>query len=266
MSDVRSLLASGRSALEDHPALATVPFVTALLAVGNIERVAAFRGGHVGLKFPTPAPILDVWSLVSLPGTGASGPSAGPLWLLPGLVILQGVLAAGYLGAIHDALAGRPLAVADRVREHTLPLVGFQLLQFTVALVVVPLAAISPILLVPATLAVIAFSYLFYGTPFLVVTDDDGLVAALERSARLATRNRRYARFFIAVLVGGTVLSVPATAVVVNAGLVGVLVGDLLVAPLAVVVNAAVVALFDDLRPAATATADRPPEPPAGAR
>jgi hypothetical protein len=238
---------SAAAVAADHPLLVVVPMLTALLAVDNVRRVAAFSGTHVGVSFPTPSPIVDVWAFVSVPQTGVTGPSAVPLLAFPVYVVLRGVLAAGYLGSIDDALADRDLAPAASVKRYALPLVGFAALQLGLALAVVPLTALSPVLLVPALLGLLAAGYLFYGTPYLVVTADEGLVDALEHSYRLATSGGAYGWFFLVLAVGGAVLSTLVTAVVVNLGLVGVLLGTVLVAPLGVVVNAAATALFRDL-------------------
>jgi len=260
VTDVRSLLDSGTDVVADQPVLALVPFVTSLLAVDKIERVADFHGMHVGLKLPMPSAILDLWTFVSIPQTGINGPQAVPLVLLPVYVAVRGLLAAGYLGAIRDALAGRSLAFAGNVRRYGLPLVAFEVLQLGVVLALVLVADVASPLLLVVLPVLLVVGYLFYGAPYLVVSADEGLVDALGHSYRLALGGGAYAGFFVALLVGGAVLSVVATAVVVNLGLAGVALGAVLAAPVAVAINAAAMALFVGLAGPATTAASRPPD------
>lgn len=247
MTDVAELLERAAAVAADHPVLAAVPLLSSLLAVEKVQRVAGFRGMHSGFTLPTPTPVLDLWTFVSVPQTGVNGPSAVPMVALPAFLVVRGVLAAGYLGGIDDALADHPLALAGSVRAYALPMIGFQVLVAGAAAALVPMASLSAVVLVPLTLALVAGSYLFYGTPYLVVTAEEGLVGALGHSYRLATSGGAYAGLFVSLLAGGAALSAVATSVVVNLGLVGVLVGAVLVAPLALVVNAVAVALFRDL-------------------
>lgn len=258
MSDDHAL-DSGVAVAADHPLLALVPLATALLAVENIQRVATFRGMHVGLSFPTPSSVVDVWTFVSVPQTGVSGPSAVPLVALPVYVLVRGLLAAGYLGSIHDALRGRELAFAANVRQYAVPMVGLELLQLGAVLALVPLAELSVVLVVPAGLGLLVAGYLFYGAPYLVAGADEGVVDALAHSYRLATDAGAYARFFGGLLVAGAALSALVTAVVVNLGLVGVLLGAVLAAPLGVAVNAAAMVVVA----APGATESREPSPAA---
>lgn len=260
MGDLGSLLDRGVTVVDDHPALVAVPLLTSFLAVDNVRAVGGFNGMHFGGKLPVAAPILDLWTFVALPATGVDDPSAVPLVLLPVYAAIRGVLAAGYLGCIRDALVGRPLAVGENVRCYGASLIGFELLLLGVPLALVPLARLSVLLLIPVLVVLLVGAYLFYGTPYLVVSDDEGLVAALEHSYRLAVTEGAYAAFFVALLLGGGLLSIVATAIVVNLGLAGVLLGAILAAPLAVTVNAAAMVLFLDVGRGAIPAARQRPE------
>lgn len=260
MIDLGSLFERGVDVAADHPVLAVVPLATSFLAVDNVRRVAGASGMHFGGKLPMPMAVVDLWTFVSIPQAGVNAPSAVPLVLLPVYVVGRGIVAAGYLGAIRDSLAGRPPAFVENVERYALPMVGFQVLVLGVVLALGPVAATSPLLLLPALAALVVVGYLFYGTPYLVVRDDEPLLEALEHSYRLATRGGPYAAFFVALLLGGGLLSVVATSVVVNLGIAGVVLGAVLAAPLGVAVNAAAMALFLDADSGATPTAGPRPD------
>lgn len=247
MTDYARLLDRGTAVASDEPELAVVPLVAGLLAVGNVETVIGFDGFHVGLKFPFPSPILTVWSFVSLPSQGVSGPSAVPLLALPLLAVTHGLLAAGYLGRIHAVLVGRSTSFVGDVGRYAAPMVGFQLLLVGAVLALVVPLLVSPLLFVFVVPVLLVAGYCFYAAPYLVVAADEPLVDALVHSYELATDGGAYLGFFWRFLVGGTAVSIVATAAVVNLGLVGVALGVVLAAPLAVALNAATMALAEQL-------------------
>lgn len=246
MVDYGRLLDRGVTVAADHPLLAGVPLATSLLAVDNVRAVAGFHGSHVGVKFPFPTALLDVWSFVSLPNQGlADTPTA--VALLPLFVLVRAVLVAGYLGCVRDALVGRPLQFAANVRRHLLPLAVFELLSVAAVLVLVPFASVGPAVLVLAIPALLVLGYLFYGTPYLVVVADESLLEALAHSYALATDGGPYFGFFARFLAGGAALSVPVTAVVVNGGPDGVALGAVALAPVGLVLTATTTALVLEL-------------------
>ena len=122
------------------------------------------------------------------------------------------------------------------------------LVTFLFVVVVPPLV----ILVVPALLFV---GYLFFGAPYLVVAEDRALVPALERSYELAVAGGPYFGFAVGFLLLGTAISIVASLVVLNLGLVGVLVGSVVAAPAGVVFGGATMAMVLDVGRGSTADA-----------
>lgn len=262
MPSITTRLADGWRWALDHLPLALVPLVTALLATDKIQRVATFRGGHFGLKLGLPLGVVDVWQFVNVPnenlGVGLPLPDALPLLavVLPVGVVVQAGLAAGYFGSLASARRTGSYDFAASVRRHFVPFLVYTLVPI---LVLAPLAvlevashqgfALVVLVLLPAFLVA---AYLFYATPYLVVLRDADIVAALRGSFALAVDGGPYFRY--AVGYAGFVLAVSlvATAVVVNLGLLGVVVGAVAAAPVGLAANAATlrfVADVDDVSP-----------------
>lgn len=259
----------------DHLPLALVPLVSAALATEKIQRIATFRGGHVGLRLGLPAGIVDIWQFVSVPNESVSVglplPEALPLVLvlLPVAVVVQAALAAGYFGSLAAALESGTYAFAPNVRRHFGPFLVYTLVPL---LVVAPLAflgvadarAVPPVLVVLVPAFIVA-GYLFYATPYLVVLRGTDIVSAFRASYGLAVAGGPYFRY--AAGYAGFVLAVSlvATAVVVNLGLLGVAVGVVAGAPVGLACNAATMRFVADIDPGSPSLGDwndgRPPEP-----
>lgn len=241
----------------EHPSLALVPLVTALLATDKVQQVATFDGVHLGLRLGLPVGIVDLWQFVSVPDeTAAVGlplPEALPraAVVVPLAIVVRAALAAGYLGSLAEALGTGTFDYGANVRRYFGPFLVYTLVPL---LVVLPLALVGvaslgvelPLvaLLVPAF---IVAAYLFYATPYLIVLRDLGLLAAVRRSYALATAGGPYLKFALGY--AGFVLGVSlvATAVVVNLGLLGVVVGAVVAAPLGLAANAATMRFVADI-------------------
>lgn len=236
----------------DAWSLAAVPLVAALLRTSQIRDVITYDGVHLGITLGLPLPVSTVWKFVSMPANGVevTGPSGttGAVVFAVGLLV-QGVLAAGYLGSLRDRLAGEDADFLASVRRYVVPFVGFGILL--VAMYVPPLlfaAFEGPSVALLAWFPILFLAaYLIYAAPFLIVLDDDGLVAALARSATLATSEGAYLRYAAGYAGLVAVVSLPATVLTVNLGPAGVLLGAAVLAPLALVFDAATLQFVDDV-------------------
>lgn len=256
-----------RQAIGSLAALAVVPAVTALLSVGNVLRVVGAEVDfHAGIQFGLPAPIVDVWAFVSLPNPAIDlvGPSSGlvaPFGVAAVAVVVQGVLAAGYLGSVREGLATGSYDFLANVRRYLVPILAYTAIPglLGVALLAASSGAITatevggtlaPVVVLLAVIA-LPVGYLVFATPYLVVLRDCGLVEALRASVGHALSSGAYLRYAIgyALVVGG--LSVPTTLLVVNARLVGVLVGTVAAAPIGLAATVATTRFLADLDDAA---------------
>lgn len=243
----------------EHLALAGVPLLSALLATEKIQRVATFNGFHFGLKLGLPVGIVDIWQFVSLPNESVSIgiplPDAIPLLIvvLPLAVVVQAGLAAGYFGSLAAGLETGSFAFPANVRRYFGPFLGYTLIPMVV---VAPLAVLGvsdtrllPLGIVFLVPAFIVAGYLFYATPYLLVLRDTDLVAALRASYGFATAGGPYFRY--AAGYAGLVLAVSlvATAVVVNLGVLGAMLGAVGGAPLGLACNATTMRFVADIDP-----------------
>lgn len=257
-------LADGWERALAQPALALVPLVTALLATDRIAAVLAHDGVHAGFQIGLPAAVVDLWQFVGTPGRGLSvnvgGPVDPPLALavLPVVVVLRAALAAGYFGGIRSAVETGSPEFGANARRYFLPFLLYTAIPVALLLPAALLArsgdpgALLPlvVLLVPG---VFLATYLFYATPYLVVLRETGLVAAARASLDLALDGGAYLRFALGFAGFVLVVSVAATAVVVNLGAVGLAVGAVAAAPLGLAANVATMRFVADVDPAAPA-------------
>jgi hypothetical protein len=255
-----SRLAAAREVAAAHLALALVPFVSTILDVTNVVRAVSFRGTHFGITFPFPTAVADYWTFASVPNP-PGGSDVTVAWL-PVAILLQAVLAAGYLGSIAEVTETGTYDFWASVKRFFVPVLGYIAIVFLLGSGAVLLAllggpdgaALLVVLLFPA---VLLFSYLFYATPYLIVLRDAGLVEALRGSYAYAIAGGSYAAFGIKYLVAGLLLSVVGTAFI-NLGTVGVVVGAALAAPVGLLFNVAVMDFVRDLEDGGDAVASEP--------
>lgn len=231
---------------------AAVPMLTTLLRFDEARKVLAAAGFNVGLTLGFPLPVSTGWKFVSTSfggGATVSGPTtaAGATTFVVGF-LLQGVLTAGYLGGLWDGFRGVDRSFAANVRRYLLPFVGFGLLLTALfvppVLVTLAGAPVGPVVVLWIVVTLVV-SYLFYGAPYLIVVEDHGLLAALSRSLSLASTGP-YARFAVGYAAVVLAVSLPATAVVANTGVLGVAVAVLVLAPVGLVFDAATLRFVAD--------------------
>lgn len=231
----------------DHLPLAAVPLVSSLLAVDNARRVLASERLHFGLAFRFPAALPDLWTFVSLPGREAGVHVSPALAALPVLILVRAALVAGLVGSVHDLLRTGEYDFAANVRRYFAPVVVYEVVVHVAGLAAVAVGiAAFPLafLLLPAF---IVASYLFYAAPYVLVVADCGVADALGRSYAWATDGGPYLAFGAGYLLFVTATSVVATAFVVNLGALGVVVGALASAPVALALTFATTEFVADL-------------------
>jgi len=232
--------------------LAVVPFVASLVSLSKVQQALSAGGG--GITFPFPSGLPTLWTYVSLPGVTGPGvaTTASPAALLAvvplflaGLLVTS-ALEAGFLGALDGRFGDGERGFGAGVAQFGLRMVGVNLVRAAVVLVALPFVIVPPLILF-ALLAVIVLGYLTYGLPFVVVTQDVGLLTALERTIGHATDGGGYATFGLGHLVAGAVASIALSILARNGGLPGIVVGAALVAVPAVFVATYGLFVFRDL-------------------
>jgi hypothetical protein len=221
--------------------LALVPFVWSLLQVGQVLRAV---GGDsiVDLSFPFPQAVVGLWSFVNPPvPDGVS--VVGPLWALPVLVVVEGLLTAGYLGSLHETFEVGKYDFVANARRYAVEMVAYAVAVVVVGLVAVGAAAVAGILGVLVGLPLLLLlGYAFFATPFLVVVEDCSFRAGLSRSYALAREGGAHTRFFVAYVLVGAGLSVPVSLFAYAGGLVTVVLASAAVAPVGLVLSATTLA------------------------
>lgn len=233
--------------IRHHLELALVPALTSLLAVENVDRVLRSEGFSIGATFRFPAPIIDLWTFVSLPAQQTGGLYVSPfLAALPVLLIVEGVLAAGYLGSVEAALRTGSYEFFDSARRYGVRIVVYTFLWNAGVFLLGVLAAINPLFILIGILLFLWLSYRLYATPFLIVLRDLPLGVALERSWRWGREGGEYFSFGVGYLLTVAAISLAATLLVTSTGPVGVIVGVLLAAPLGLALTAATMGFVRD--------------------
>lgn len=230
-------------------AYAVVPLALSLLAVDNVAQTAAASGVHVSVKFALPADVATLWTLYDPPASGVHVVVPTSLSLLPVFVLVRAALVAGYLRGLVDAAREAKPSFLDAVAAYGVSMLGVQVAQFLVAMVVaLPLIAGGSLGLALVAMPVVLFvSYLLWGAPYLVVARDADAVTALAWSASLATDGGRYLSFAVGYALVAAVASVFVSLAVTGAGLVGVVVASAVLAYPSLVASAAASHVVDDV-------------------
>ncbi|UPW00160.1 hypothetical protein M0R88_16805 [Halorussus gelatinilyticus] len=240
-------LANGwERAMDDLP-LAVVPLVSSLLAADNIRRVRAAEGVNFGITFPFPPALTDLWTFVNVPSGGPGVHVSPGLAFLPVRILVEAVLVAGLLGSVGALLRTGRYDFADAARRYFAPMLGYVALVHLVTLSTVVFTVVSPLLLVFLLPVLLVLKYLFYATAYLVVVADESLGDALARSYRWATAGGPYFSYAAGFLLFAALLSVVTSAVVVNLGVLGVVVGAVATAPVALALTFATTEFVADL-------------------
>lgn len=259
MVDLLALLDDAVSRFDRLLVLALVPLASTFLRTGNVSRVLGPHDKVLSVSFGFPLPLVDLWSFVDPPNltggvnvdlpTGVAVDPTGPalavglLWAFVALVlyvVLLGLLTAGYLGSIREGLDAGGFDFSANVRRFGPRLVGYQLVLLAAFLTLFLPALLAPPLVVLALPGVFAVGYILYPAPYLLILRDLPLWTALSEGVDLALGLGGVASYFLQFLVFSTVLS----AVVLNGGPVGFLVGAVGAAPLALALNVATMLFF----------------------
>lgn len=258
MVSLQSYLARARDALDGLRWLAVVPFTVALLSAEKFTRLGG-TDFHVGISFSLPFPVTGGWAFLNLPqasatsvGTAGIETSVSQFGLASlGFVFLSMVataaLTAGYLGTIRRALTDDQPRFIEDIRRYIAPMLGFQLLILLAVLVTLLFSIISPLFLLIFAVGFLAGGYFFYPALFIVVADDCDLLVALARSYELTSAGGPAFSYAVRYLLATAAISIVATVVFVNLGVIGVLVGLAVLAPVGLVFDTATMAFVYDV-------------------
>lgn len=275
MTDADTAISEGADLLDDLAPLLAVPALLSLLNVSNLLAATDSHGKYLGLNFPLPAPVGDLWTFVNPPGdvSGGAGSSLpipvivdGPDEMLPAFllgtvvyVVIESALTAGYVGSIQEHRQHGSYDFVANARRYWIDYLALLAFLFGVLLVIVPFVAAVPRLIVLVFLGMLVATYLFWGAWFLIPVADVGAVDALQRSYGLATTEHDYAVWSLVYLLIGAVLSLFLTAVVTDGGLLGVFLGLCFAVPVGFILTVGSLRVIDDLD-------DRPPPAGSGTR
>ncbi|WP_458209321.1 hypothetical protein [Haladaptatus sp. NG-SE-30] len=238
-------LSTGVGRVEDLLPLAVVPLFATFLHVDNVRKVIAAPGLHFGVNFRFPTSIPTFWTFASVPNPDSGVFISPTLFFAPIFILLESALAAGYLGSVRDGIETGSFDFVQNIRSYFLPLLGYTLLVWLVQLLMFALGLLFFPLLLVGLVAMLVLAYWFYGAPYLVVVADLSLDDALRRSYDLATTDSAYFEFGTRYLVFVLVVSVIGT-LFVNLGIIGIVVGAVLAAPVSLALSVATVSFFLD--------------------
>jgi hypothetical protein len=167
------------------------------------------------------------------------------------VVVLQSMLAAGYLGSLRQVLDTGSYDFGAAVRRYTVPIATYQLTAtlFSTALAGVGLLVGSRLtaLVLLALPMFLLLAYLFYPVPYLVVLRERGLVDAIRGSLGLATSGGPYLMYTLGFVAFSALVSLVGTAVVANLGPVGIVAGAVAAAPLGLALNITTLRFLADI-------------------
>ncbi|WP_128478440.1 hypothetical protein [Halorussus pelagicus] len=240
-------LETGWERAMDNLPLAAVPLLSSLLAVDNVRRIRAADGIEIGVAFPLPAALPDLWTFVNVPSSDPGFYVSPTAAFLPVRILVQAVLVAGLLGSIDQILRTGRYDFADNARRYFAPMLGFVALVNLATLSTVGFAALSPLLLGVLIPALFVLKYLFYATAYVVAVADESLGDALARSYRWATTGGPYVSFSAGYVLFAAAVSLVVSAFVVNLGVIGVAVGAVATAPVALALTFTTTAFVAEL-------------------
>jgi hypothetical protein len=179
-----------------------------------------------------------------------AGPGALEVGLFAVAVVLQGIVLAGYLGGLARRLRGEPAQLGDAFSTYFIRFLGFTVVLLAIFLppVLFTIAArsLAPLVLL-WMLVFFAGGYLCYAAPYLVVLHDIPLREALSRSVSLALDGGAYFRYAVGYAFVLLLLSIPATLVVANVPVLGVVLGIVGLAPVGLVFDTATLVFVADI-------------------
>lgn len=259
MTDVEAILSEGVTLLKQLKPLLAVPAFISLLNFGEFLAVLDHRGSYIGIEFPLPAPVGDLWTFVNTPQQASAGigltadgflavfPLAIALVVAICYFLLYALLAAGYLGSIQQYRVRGSYDFLANAKQYAITYVALAVILYGSMLVLVGIVAVMPPLLVILLFVVLAIGYLFWGAWFLVPVANVGAIEALVWSYDLATTESDYVVWTLAHVVLGAMVSLLATWLVVTASVVGLLIALAGVVPFGFVLTVGSLRVVDDL-------------------
>lgn len=241
--------------LDECLPLVAIPFLGTFLAIDDVRRAVTTSGFHLGFAFRFPAAMPTLWTFVSLPSRGPGVHVSSTVYLIPAVLLVKSALTAGLIGSLEQVLETGSYRFATNVRRYFGRFLVYEVLVWALFAPVLLLGVAGSILVLFTLPLFVAVSYLFYATPYLLVTEDLGVVEALSLSYRLAVAGGAYFEYGIGHLLFVLVVSLVGTVIATNLGIGGVVLGAALSAPLCVALAAATldfVAELDGTGPAAT--------------
>ena len=229
----------------DFTPLMLIPIITSLFSIDNIERVLDFHGFHIGVKFVFPEDIPNLWSFVSPPN-----PKPGINISLPGIIsliiftIIEAYLAGGYLGSIKQGLEGRTYDFSQNAGKYFVEMLKFRVLTLLILLAMMGLALITPWFALLALPMMIFLTYLIYGIPYLIVSQELSFEEALRKNLDLALNGGEYTEYGIKYLLLAIPISIIMTLLTVNLNIIGIVFGILITAPISLTLTTATMMFF----------------------
>jgi len=229
----------------DFIPLMLIPMITSLFSLNNIKRVLDFHGFHIGVKFLFPEDIPNLWSFVSLPNPkpGINITLAGVISLIA-FTIIGAYLAAGYLGSIKQGLESRTYEFSHNAGKYFIEMLKFRVLILLILFAMMGLALITPLFVLLALPMMIFLTYLIYGTPYLIVSQELTFGEALRKSLDLALNGGKYAEYGIKYLLFAIPISIVMTLLTVNLNIIGIIFGILITAPISLTLTTTTMTFF----------------------
>lgn len=229
----------------DFTPLMLIPMITSLFSIDNIERVLDFHGFHIGVKFVFPEDIPDLWSFVSPPNpkSGINISLAGLITLIA-FTIIGAYLAAGYLGSIKQGLEGRTYEFSQNADKYFVEMLKFKILMLLILFAMMGLALIVPLFVLLALPIILFVTYLVYGIPYLIVSQELTFEEALGENLDLALSGGEYAEYGIKYLLFALPISMIMTLLTVNLNVIGIVFGILITAPVSLTLTTATMVFF----------------------
>lgn len=252
------LLAAAVSTAVRIPLLALVPLITGLSRSTDVMETATRSGMRVSVSFGFPHPPADLWTFADAPRSGVRGEGIGvPTVVDAGLLVaivaslvvvlvVRGLLVAGYLGSIDQFLEEERYDFRRNVRRYGVQILGYQAVVLATVLALAGTGLVDPVLFLVFLPFALALGYVLYLTPYLIVVEDRATVDAFRRSALLTTDRIPAAVFFVFYAVLVAVASVPLS-LVLNAGIGGVVLAAVVSSALGLVLTTFAVLFARDL-------------------
>ncbi|MFB6189086.1 MAG: hypothetical protein ABEI57_04310 [Halapricum sp.] len=236
----RIWIAQGYSITKRHLLWALVPLVTSLLSVVSIHQTLEISGVYVRPTLSFPGPIVDLWTIVAVPLDGVGSLLHSVLVAtLPLSAVLTGLIAGAYLGSLDDLLDHERPSFRRNLVRYGVRLGLYSLLWDGASAAAIGVMILSLPLGIAAFVVYLLVTYRLWATPYLVVAADLSLSAALRRSWRLSAGGGPYRQFSLYFLATTLLLSIPRTYGVVTYAPTGLVVGALVLAPIAMTMSVA---------------------------